>query len=65
MEKKKPRKGMNYYLRAHLEYKGTLINKVLGYDVVVIQYDTLAKGIRPQAKKAHYTKLPNFRSARD
>lgn len=45
------RKGMNHYLGAHTEYVGTLINLTLGYDVVVIQYDTLAKGIHPQTKE--------------
>lgn len=45
------RKGMNHYLGAHTEYTGTLINFTLGYGVVVLQYDTLAKGIHPQTKE--------------
>lgn len=44
------RKGMNHYLGAHTEYTATLVNLTLGYDVVVIQYDTFAKGIHPQTK---------------
>ena len=45
------REGMNYYLGAHLEYTGTLINKILGNNVVIIQYDTSSKGIHPQTKE--------------
>ena len=49
--KKNMRNGMNHYLGAHTEYTGTLINFTLGYGVVVIQYDTVAKGIHPQTKE--------------
>ncbi len=45
------RKGMNHYLGVHTEYAGTLVSITLGYDVVVIQYDTVATGVHPQTKE--------------
>ena len=44
-------KGMSHYLGAHTEYTASVISITHGYDVVVIQYDTLAKGIHPQTKE--------------
>ena len=49
--KNKMRKGMSYYLGSHTEYIGTLINITVGYGVVVIEYDTLSKGVHPQTKE--------------
>lgn len=49
--KKNMRKGMNYYLGVHTEYKGTLISHINDYDVIVIKYETFSKGIHPQTKQ--------------
>lgn len=46
--KQRMREGMNYYRGAHTEYAGTLAGMSFGYDVIVIQYDTYAKGVHPQ-----------------
>jgi len=49
--KEKMREGMSYYLGAHTEYSGNLISNTIGHDVVVIKYETSAKGIHPQTKE--------------
>lgn len=46
------RKGMNYYLGAHAEYKAKFINKIMGHNVLIINYETISKGIHPQTKQA-------------
>lgn len=43
--------GMQYYLGAHIEYRSELLDVVTGYEVVVIKYRTLSKGIHPQSKE--------------
>lgn len=56
-DKRKPgnrdamKKGMMFYLASHTEYKSTLTEVVTGHDVIVLQYDTFAKGIHPQSKQ--------------
>jgi len=45
--KKRMRKGMTYYLGVHTEYKAKLVNFASGFNVVMIEYDTTAKGIHP------------------
>lgn len=42
------REGMTYYLGAHTEYTGTLLEHMGGQDVVIIRYDTHSKGVHPQ-----------------
>ena len=49
--KENMREGMSYYLGGHTEYKGNLISHTDGYGVVVIKYETSAKGIHPQTKQ--------------
>lgn len=49
--KNQMRKGMSHYLGVHTEYTGSLVNITLGHGVVVIQYDTLVKGIHPQTEE--------------
>jgi len=46
--KNKMREGMTYYLGAHIEYESRLTDIVPGFDVVVIKYDTHAKGKHPE-----------------
>ena len=43
--------GMNHYLGVHTKYQGTLVDVMLGHDVIVLQYDTEATGIHPQSKE--------------
>jgi ketosteroid isomerase-like protein len=45
------REGMTYYLGAHTEYKGQLISHLSGHDVIVIKYESWAKGIHPQTQQ--------------
>ena len=49
--KENMREGMSYYLGAHTEYSGKLIGNTFGHDVVVLEYETSAKGIHPQTKE--------------
>lgn len=42
------REGMLYYLNAHAEYRAELKNVVIGFNVVVIEYGSYAKGKHPQ-----------------
>jgi len=46
--KSKMREGMTYYMGAHMEYKSKLTTIISGFNVVVIKYDTYAKGKHPQ-----------------
>jgi hypothetical protein len=46
--KNKMREGMTYYLGAHMEYKSSLNEILPGFEVVIIKYDTYAKGKHPQ-----------------
>jgi hypothetical protein len=41
------RKGMNYYLGIHTEYKAQLTNSAHGHNVIMIEFSTQAKGIHP------------------
>jgi ketosteroid isomerase-like protein len=41
------RKGMTYYLGIHTEYAAKLTNHAHGHNVIMIEFDTLAKGIHP------------------
>ncbi len=41
------REGMTHYLGAHIEYRSKLINSTFGHQVIVIEYETYAKGQRP------------------
>lgn len=41
------RKGMTYYLGMHTEYSATLTNHAHGHNVIMIEFDTLAKGVHP------------------
>jgi len=49
--KENMRKGMSYYLGGHTEYSGKLISYADGHNVIVIKYETLAKGVHPQTKE--------------
>lgn len=46
--KNKMREGMTYYLGSHMEYRSTLTGQLLGFNVVVIKYETYVKGKHPQ-----------------
>ena len=46
--KSKMRKGMTYYLGAHTEYRSSQNEVVVGFDVVVIKYNTYVKATHPQ-----------------
>ena len=46
--KSKMREGMNYYLGAHIEYTSRLTDVMPGFNVIVIKYNTYAKGKHPQ-----------------
>jgi len=46
--KNKMREGMTHYLGAHMEYKSRLMEIMPGFNMVVIKYDTYAKGKHPQ-----------------
>jgi hypothetical protein len=41
------RKGMSYYLGIHTEYSAKLTNSTYGNNVIIIEFDTKAKGIHP------------------
>jgi hypothetical protein len=41
------RKGMTYYLGIHTEYAAELTNHAHGHNVIMIEFDTLAKGVHP------------------
>ena len=49
--KENMREGMGYYLGGHTEYSGKLISYTDGYNVIVLKYETSAKGIHPQTKE--------------
>jgi len=49
--KKNMKKGMLYYLGGHTEHSATLTSITTGYNVIVIKYDTISKGVHPQTKK--------------
>jgi hypothetical protein len=49
--KKSMKKGMLYYLGGHTDYSATLTSITTGYNVIIIKYNTIAKGIHPQTKK--------------
>ena len=42
------REGMTYYLGAHTEYRSNLDEVLVGFDVVVIKYNTYVKATHPQ-----------------
>jgi hypothetical protein len=46
------RKGMNYYLGIHTEYKAQLTNSAHGHNVIMIEFTTQAKGIHPDNGQA-------------
>jgi len=46
--KNKMREGMTYYLGAHTEYRSGLDEVLVGFDVVVIKYNTYVKATHPQ-----------------
>ncbi len=46
--KAKMHKGMTRYLGLHTVYSGKMTDMVVGHNVIVIKYDTQAKGIHPQ-----------------
>ncbi|MCO4799871.1 MAG: nuclear transport factor 2 family protein [Colwelliaceae bacterium] len=48
--KAKMLKGMTYYLNAHSEYKGTLLSVEVGFNVIIIKYNSTLKAIHPQTK---------------
>ena len=41
------RKGMSYYLGIHTEYQAQLTNSAYGNNVIMIKFNTQAKGIHP------------------
>jgi hypothetical protein len=41
------RKGMNYYLGIHSQYKAQLTRQSYGHNVITIEFHTQAKGIHP------------------
>ncbi len=41
------RKGMSYYLGIHTEYQAQLTNSAHGHNVIMIEFNTQAKGIHP------------------
>lgn len=45
------KKGMMYYLGAHTEHSANINTITVGYNVIVIKYDTLSKGIHPETKQ--------------
>ncbi|WP_235282251.1 hypothetical protein [Thalassotalea sp. ND16A] len=45
--KKGLRKGMTYYLGIHTEYSAKLTNTAYGHNVIMIEFDTQAKGVHP------------------
>ena len=49
--KENMREGMSYYLGGHTEYSGELISYTVGHNVIVLKYETSAKGIHPQTKE--------------
>ena len=49
--KENMREGMSYYLGGHTEYSGKLISYADGHNVIVIKYETSAKGVHPQTKE--------------
>ena len=46
--KNRMREGMTYYLGAHSEYRSSLDEVLVGFDVVVIKYSSFVKAIHPQ-----------------
>ena len=49
--KKNMRKGIQYYLGGHIEHSASLISITEGFNVVIIKYDTVSKGVHPQTQK--------------
>ena len=49
--KKSMREGMLFYLRGHTEHSATLISITTGYNVIVIKYETVSKGVHPETKQ--------------
>jgi len=49
--KKNMREGMSYFLGGHTEYSGKLISYTDGHNVIVLKYETSAKGVHPQTKE--------------
>jgi len=49
--KERMRTGMTYYLNAHSEYKGTLLSVEVGFNVIIIKYNTTMKAVHPQTKE--------------
>jgi hypothetical protein len=45
--KESMRKGMVHYLGIHTEYAANLTNHSHGHNVIMIEYDTSAKGVHP------------------
>lgn len=45
------REGMLYYLGEHTEHSATLTSIKTGFNVIVIQYETISKGVHPQTKQ--------------
>ena len=49
--KKNMREGMLFYLGGHTEHSATLISITTGYNVIVIKYETISKGVHPETKQ--------------
>ena len=49
--KENMRKGMLYYLGGHTEHSASLTSITTGYNVIVIKYETISKGVHPQTKE--------------
>ncbi|XQW84071.1 nuclear transport factor 2 family protein [Thalassotalea piscium] len=54
--KKLMRKGMSRYLGVHTEYKGNIIEYIVGYHSVAIKHTFSAKGLRSDGSSFSYNK---------
>ncbi len=45
------REGMQYYLGAHTTYQAQLVEQIIGYQVIVLVYDTEKSGVHPQTNE--------------
>ena len=45
------RKGMTFYLGAHLSHEAKLTSITTGLNVIVLKYDTRSVGVRPDTKE--------------
>ncbi|MEH6393310.1 nuclear transport factor 2 family protein [Pseudoalteromonas sp.] len=50
------RKGMSRYLGVHTEYKGKIIEYIVGYNVVALKHAFSAKGLRSDGSEFSYSK---------